>query len=388
MSKYQDERYYELDSLRGLAAITVMFHHFVLVLPAFALPFGGDMPLMIRLLHYSPLGIFVAGRAAVIFFFVLSGFVLALPFLKPENSPTAGVFIIKRICRIYPPYLVALLVAVLLNLFCYRGGTVELSSWFNQFWQPQIDWKDVVQQAFLINSFNVDRFNPVIWSLVIEMRLSLLFPLLVFCAVRFGWKLNLFGGLLCCLVGWTAQFLKHRGVFHFQTNYFDTLNYVLMFVVGIQLALHREKLKQGFRQQRRLLKCLVFFLAVLAYTNGFWTAQLSRSPLVQQWIGTQITVDVLTTVAVACFIVMALASGKISAVLLWPPFHYLGKISYSFYLYHAVILVAVLQLFHAVMPLAWIFVLVSGLTFVLAALSYQWVETSSIQLGRLLTRAR
>ena len=163
--------YKELDSLRGLAALTVMVHHILLVLPAFTLPYASAMPGLVWLIRFTPLGIIMAGREAVIFFFVLSGFVLALPFLRQQTVLPYGPFAIKRIFRIYPPYLIAVAFAILMNAACYRGPVPELSGWFAAFWKPHIDWHIAVQHLFLINSFNFDRFDPVIWSLVMEMRL-------------------------------------------------------------------------------------------------------------------------------------------------------------------------------------------------------------------------
>jgi peptidoglycan/LPS O-acetylase OafA/YrhL len=68
-------RYTQLDSLRGLAACTVVFCHATNVLPAVY-----DDPGRAWWLTETPLGLLRAGSAAVDFFFVLSGFVLALPF--------------------------------------------------------------------------------------------------------------------------------------------------------------------------------------------------------------------------------------------------------------------------------------------------------------------
>ena len=68
-------RFRELDSLRGLAAITVVFHHFSRICS----------PQIIHVLDRTPLRILVAGHQAVILFFLLSGFVLTLP-NKKEGS--------------------------------------------------------------------------------------------------------------------------------------------------------------------------------------------------------------------------------------------------------------------------------------------------------------
>ena len=60
----------------------------------------------------TPLTALVSGGTAVRFFFVLSGFVLVLPFLRHPHSPYFP-YVVKRICRIYLPYLAAVALAVI-----------------------------------------------------------------------------------------------------------------------------------------------------------------------------------------------------------------------------------------------------------------------------------
>src|SRR5947209_5678086 len=70
------DRYIELDSLRGLAALTVVVGHFIGVYqnsPWFAV------------WNASPFRFIGAGHEAVVLFFLLSGFVLAVPYSKPNR---------------------------------------------------------------------------------------------------------------------------------------------------------------------------------------------------------------------------------------------------------------------------------------------------------------
>jgi len=98
-------RYGQLDSLRGLAACSVVLCHATNVLPGVY-----DDPHRSWWLTQTPLALLRAGHAAVIFFFVLSGFVLTLPFLKgPVSYPS---FLARRICRIWIPYATAMVAAV------------------------------------------------------------------------------------------------------------------------------------------------------------------------------------------------------------------------------------------------------------------------------------
>ena len=66
-------RFRSLDSLRGLAALAVVFHHCLLTLPASAFC-RGEIAWWFAV---TPLRLLIDGPGAVLLFFVLSGFVLA-----------------------------------------------------------------------------------------------------------------------------------------------------------------------------------------------------------------------------------------------------------------------------------------------------------------------
>ena len=84
-----------LDSLRGLAALVVVFTHVFSLGPEIA-------PAVWRLLDATPLRAVHTGRAPVVFFFVLSGYVLALSLLRPD-APGPLAFALRRTARLLPP---------------------------------------------------------------------------------------------------------------------------------------------------------------------------------------------------------------------------------------------------------------------------------------------
>jgi peptidoglycan/LPS O-acetylase OafA/YrhL len=120
-----NHHYEELDSLRGLAAITVLIAHYSNLFMVQSGPYVrvGEFVQSVR---RTPLFAVFAGHEAVMLFFVLSGFVLSLQFLKGKPVDY-GSFAIKRIFRIYVPYLIALGVAVTCCKFLYSGRIDELS---------------------------------------------------------------------------------------------------------------------------------------------------------------------------------------------------------------------------------------------------------------------
>ena len=96
----------ELDAIRGVAALAVVMHHCLLVLD-----FGPETKSKYWLLWETPLRALFAGNEAVTMFFILSGYVLTIPFIQ-TNQKYAN-FIIKRIFRIYPAYLLAVTITFL-----------------------------------------------------------------------------------------------------------------------------------------------------------------------------------------------------------------------------------------------------------------------------------
>jgi len=183
----------------------------------------------------SPLHAIFAAQPAVIVFFVLSALVLALPYVEGRGD-RYRVFAIKRICRLWFPYAAAVGGAMLLATVVGSGDIPGLSRWFNEKWHDPVTATAVAAHASLIASFDNRAFDGAIWTLVIEMRISLVFPVLVIAAVLLGWKRALGVALLLAFVGVVARNKVGGG------DYFVTLKYLPCFVAGILLARHKAAL--------------------------------------------------------------------------------------------------------------------------------------------------
>ena len=106
-----------LDGLRGVAAAVVVLHHWF---NALAMPREAR-----RVLFEGVLAPFVNGQGAVVLFFVLSGTVLAASLARGRAPVDWPVFYAKRVFRIHPPYLFALLVAWVASFFYLREFGAE-----------------------------------------------------------------------------------------------------------------------------------------------------------------------------------------------------------------------------------------------------------------------
>lgn len=162
-----------LDGLRGLAALVVLLSHLVQIFWIRVIGLG------------SPLQIFAsqASSAAVVAFFVLSGFVIAAS--AEANVAKNGRFLFRdyfasRIARIYPPFLLAVLVSVLvvviLKFWSLPGSHGPLGFPGDSYYpRDYIDTNggDVLQSILLLQGLGTP--NGSLWSLYIEVKVYFVF---------------------------------------------------------------------------------------------------------------------------------------------------------------------------------------------------------------------
>jgi peptidoglycan/LPS O-acetylase OafA/YrhL len=116
-------------------------------------------------------------------FFVLSGFCLALPTLEKLYAEgrcdfdTAG-FALKRLLRILPPYFVAVALFTIAGIYFMRAGIAPPGGMSASF-----DASDVLGQLFFLDRGTV-LVNRSFWTLAVEFRWYVLFPLALLLAAR------------------------------------------------------------------------------------------------------------------------------------------------------------------------------------------------------------
>lgn len=382
-----NRRLHELDSLRGLAALSVLACHLMITIPVLDETTTPEHAVWWqKLLILSPFHIFTAGHEAVVFFFVLSGFVLSLPYFSQKQPAPYHLYLAKRIIRLYPPYILAACSAMLLRQVLYHGDVPGVSNWFNQSWRVPVDWSIVKNHLLMLGSFRNCDYDPVLWSLVQEMRISLIFPLIAL-LVRYSEKTAFFIAFSFTIFCWYMLRLKFFGVISWQHDYFQTLQYIGSFVVGATLAKHRHALVRYFSGISRRKKVLLVFGGVLAYTNASWLPYYGSfgRPLISVVLQKETFNEWIVVLGVAIFIVASLSTRKISGFLKRRALQFFGEISYSIYLYHAVCIKAVVTLLHPFLPL-WAILLIALITSLFTATaSYYCVEVPSMNFGKWLS---
>lgn len=359
-----NNRIEQLDSIRGIAALSVLFNHMGLVSTTLPIFF---MPLKL-----------VNGHSAVIIFFILSGFVLSLPILN-KNRVNYFSYIIKRIFRIYVPYLIAILFSILLS-FVFFGGIPQLSSWFNNSWKHEPTIHLVIEHIMLIGNIHSNDFNNVIWSLIHEMRISIIFPFIVLLLSKLNWRFPL---ILCFVFSGTYEVVSrlHLELSNgFHTTYFDSLHYLSFFIIGMLLAQNRSKLISIYQKAPLFIRLGLIFIALLFY-------ELPGHIFAHFHIFIYSLNDYGAAVGSSIFIVTSLAGRKVMKVLMLKPIRFLGKISYSLYLFHLPILFSLFYLFFGKLNSTLILVLFIPIAIGFSYLAWRFIEFPSMTIGKKLSNS-
>ena len=105
---------FNLEALRGVAAILVVWHHVI------EHQYWLDP-------HYIPTGIFTfnpSGHLSVLVFFVLSGYVIGRVHLVPLKQKDILLYLKKRFVRIYPIYFISIVLGLVVARSSYPAATI------------------------------------------------------------------------------------------------------------------------------------------------------------------------------------------------------------------------------------------------------------------------
>ena len=333
----QSSRYFPfIDGLRCLAVCAVIAHHFYPHLMA-------------------------SGYLGVDIFFVISGFVITQSLLTHKTSSAGGYFLgfyTRRIKRLAPALVVCVAVTCLLIAFFnpdpqrhIKTGLFSLIGVSN--WSLYFDELDYWGQSA--------RFNPFThtWSLGVEEQFYFLFPAVLWLTIfmraskRFGLAMITIAG--ACLVSLAAYIYFHdiaRSAVHYLPQF-----RVWQLGLGALAALYVAS--RDFAQIRALAAApSVLLLGVIVLC-------LFAPDSLALWA------SVVATFATTLLILKGVAGGGVTSILEQSAVQYLGRISYSLYLWHWPVIV--ISLWTIGIHL-WSLPLQLLLIFALGAGSYHFIE--------------
>lgn len=280
----------ELDSLRGIAALIVVISHYSVLYTDYTSYFD-----------IFPLSILLEARSAVGLFFCLSGFVLSISFFKGKVNYSE--YLIKRFFRIYIPYVISAFMAMLAYKSFSYNGIDALSDWFNGAWTTPLSLSNILDHILFIVEFDNGIFNPVYWSLVIEMRISILFFFLIYTAIRLN-SVTLF--IVWFSVSISALFIN--SYFKIHSDYLVTFCFVMNFVLGILTYKNLNVIKRIYGMLSTWGEIIVFLFAITLFCYPSSILQFLN-------VETTFTVYLITGFSSCIIIIGALFSKSISKVL-------------------------------------------------------------------------
>jgi peptidoglycan/LPS O-acetylase OafA/YrhL len=358
--------------LRGVAALMVLFHHTLLMLPDFAnyewhVPGATSHGVAEWLLLRTPLRLLWAGQERALLFFVLSGFVLGLPWLEGRRMAYSR-FLLNRFCRIYPPYIIAMVIATLGSLLLGGIKLDRATIYFDQLgWSFPLSWQALPSVLGILNNPHSRFLNEAVWSLVWEVRVALIFPLLILPMAR--WRNKGAAVVLMILI-----LLRHVFGRFFGPGLSDTLNYpqdtfyyAEYFVFGAAVALNRVVIAAWFGNRGR-------WVGVVSLVAGCLIC----------WVPWPRQHDIIVGIGAAVILATILGSGQIRSWLVGPPLIWLGRQSYSLYLTHLPLIMTVAILFGGKIPFV-ICVAILPAAVGLAELFRCWVEMPSVAFAQRIT---
>lgn len=342
----------------------VVFCHISNMMPA--------MPNVEWWFEWSPLNVLIAGQFAVIVFFVLSGFVLALPYANGSQQ-SYGQYLIRRVCRIYLPFVAAVLLASVLALFFAEHRAA---------WHPRAAaWAADINANMLISHLAMvgvgERsilINGVIWTLIFEMRISILFPIIILIVKRFGFLAVVSSFAIGAVLVKLIIFLRNPETFFGMVgdtpldSFLLTIYYMSFFILGAWAAYRHEYLRTHMLKIPTYGHIILFsalvYIPLLAVKHQF------------------VKVNLFEALAAVYMIISIITFENINAFLLNGPIKWLGKVSYSMYLIHFPIMAAMVYALYPYIPAPAVLVLSFPTVLLSSELMQRLIERPSMQLGK------
>ena len=291
-------RYVLLDGLRGLACMAVVLHH---------------------------MGVVTIGHYAVMVFFVISGYCITASVQSGlKNGVSFGGFMMKRIRRIFPPYMLAVLFFAATRLLKQHISHSNLWHPSLQQWVQNLtltQWVSLVFSPQTEASQNPVLFVASFWSLNYEEQFYLVMGLSLLMAYRFNVAIikPVIGLLVAGIIwnlrvpgGWVTGFFLEYWV-HF------ALGSLLYFVMCV------------YPGRKNQLAFIAAMLLLVIYCLMQIFPLRGADALVEK--RAFIELALLSVVTIVLLLIRPLDQ-QITSSRLWKPLAMVGTISYSLYLVH------------------------------------------------------
>lgn len=325
----------ELEGLRVIAAIIVVFYHAALIFyPGYFYGANGTNPMFAPVqnmrfednLYQNPLSALLSGTFAVGIFFVLSGFVLSIGYFKKRESSVIVRMASKRYLRLMLPALASVMIGwTLISLggaeIVKNAVAVTHSGWLAQLWLTPPNFFDAIWQG-TVAMFTIGQvhYNPVLWTIHHELLGSFIIfgTALIFSSSRHRWIV--YAGLIFILAN----------------------TWLLGFILGMILAdlyVNKERFYEILSNKFTYLLILAG-IVVGGFPSGPVTSPLYKALIVPGYNGTQ-QLSFYTAIGATAVVIGILALPGLKKIMSHRFVSGMGKYTYALYLIHMPILFTV-----------------------------------------------
>jgi peptidoglycan/LPS O-acetylase OafA/YrhL len=269
-------------------------------------------------------------------FFVISGFLITGILLR-EQKGTGSIslknFYIRRGLRLLPAYYVLLAVVCFLNPFHSKdiGAAVGIALIYLSNYDLGLNWGHTLGSGL-----------ETTWSLAIEEQFYFVWPSLILFLRKHLWQGALAAIVSCEL--WKAYLLTHGAHWMRVSAGFDTKADILMLGCLAAIALTNERSRNWLNKAfSNVWIAPALFIALLYYVRGIGHPG-GATTVASQLFYWELRVPLLAALTAVLIISLCIRPNSVVArVLSTPILTWIGRISYSMYLWHILAFVTVIN---------------------------------------------
>jgi len=337
-------RFVGIDILRAIAIFAVIFHHAI---------WPQLKPISTQYIFWN------GGYMAVSLFFLLSGFIISLPYWQWKRDVSSlrdiKYFYLHRGVRLYPLFIVTGIISILCISWVSLYSTKELFLSLTTVWS-------------FFSTFFFPSINPVYWSLMLEIQMSIVFPFIIL----FSKQVPLvYFMIVAIIVSYFSQYLWwHIPYDNPHTSpYRDHILWHLdEFIIGMYIARLYIQNKLSVMWGSYYIgigACILFVWIILAdsmrYGTFFWLIWQPDAMLVSFR-------NIILSIAWICILIPLLSCKNAPKWII-----YGWKMCYSLYLWHMILWMLAEQYFWGVSGPISTFIYLST-TILVSSISYMWIE--------------
>lgn len=330
----ENNRYSSIDQLRFIAALCVALSHIVIFKKGF------------------DINLEIISSIAVEVFFIISGFVLTpqiINLINKSSFQNYKIFLLRRWYRTIPLYLLSLiLISILLGRFISF---------------------DFFKYLFFIQNFLYiwvsNDYYSIAWSLSVEEWFYIIFPLYLILLFRFSYKINIFSA---CIIFIITIFIL-RLLFSVDIDWGQNIRRVVIFrldaiVFGVLLFLIKDRIKKSLLLEISLLILIFIFSFIVFEIMKVNAVAVSKNyQLIFHYI-----IAIWGSLVVLFFYIF---DKRIKNKILINLNLYLGKISYSIYLFHLSVIYFISLFEFSILSSIILFLIIQ---IILSSLLYHYIE--------------